>query len=298
MTSFARAKRLALDPVGSAYALAGLARASSLFDRYAALARRNGLDQLHLVLSFDCDTPEDAEVTGGLHRRLVDLGAKPVYAVPGELLERSPETYAAIAADGYEFLNHGYTEHVFVDPDTQRYASCFFYDELPREAVRNDIVRGGRAVEAVTGSRPTGFRVPHFGTFQRPDQLRFLREVLVEEGYRYSSSTTPVFGFRRGPAHRADGIVEFPVSGMRSRPLTILDTWGCFEAPDRSRTADDYFVEGRATAEALAGRGVGILNFYGDPIHVHDEPAFFRTVESWLDVAAPISYADLLERLP
>lgn len=298
MTALARIRRLAGDPVGTGYALAGVVRSSALFDRYARLARARGIDRLYLVLSFDCDTEDDAEVVADLHRRLADLGVQPAYAVPGELLERSADIYGSLAASGAEFLNHGYTEHVYRDPDSGLYASCFFYDQLPRDTVHDDIVRGGEVVERVTGTRPAGFRVPHFGTFQRPDQLRFLHRVLREHGYRFSTSTTPLAAFRHGPVFEAEGIVEIPVSGMRRRPLTILDTWGCFEAPTRARTGDDYLAEGTAIGRTLAERGVGVLNFYGDPLHIHDEPAFFRTVESWLEVATPASYGDLLDRLP
>jgi hypothetical protein len=40
-----------------------------------------------------------------------------------------------------------------------------------------------------------------------------------------------------------------------------------------------------------------VLNFYADPSHVHDAPEFMETVRVWAQLAEPISYARLLDRL-
>jgi hypothetical protein len=60
-----------------------------LFARYGQLARRAGLDRVWLVLSFDCDTPQDADVAEAVHERLMSMGVRPVYAVPGDLLREA-----------------------------------------------------------------------------------------------------------------------------------------------------------------------------------------------------------------
>lgn len=260
-------------------------------------AGRAGLDRPYLVLSFDCDTEEDAAVAWEVHERLAGLGVQPVYAVPGELLQRGEETYRRIAATGAEFINHGHTEHTFFDTQSGRHASCFFYDQLPRAMVRDDVIAGDRTVTEVIGQRPRGFRAPHFGTFQRPDELAFLHGILEELGYAFSSSTMPAHKLRYGPVHRCGSLVELPVTGFPTAPLEVYDTWGCFEAPDRVRTPRDFLAAADLIAADAVQARAGLINVYGDPSHIHGKPEFFDAVERLSAVATPISYGQLLEMI-
>jgi len=269
-------------------------RSESLFARYGQLARRAGLDRVWFVLSFDCDTPRDAEVAWEVHLRLAQMGVTPVYAVPGDLLREAADVYGRIAETGAEFINHGDRMHAVLDEVTGRWRSTFFYDQQPREVLRADVLGGDRTVQEVIGRKPLGFRTPHFGTFQAPEQLQWLHGVLGELDYRFSSSTVPLWGFRHGPAFRRFGRLELPVTGGAEAPLSILDTWSCFEAPDRVRAPADYQREAAGVAEAYALAGAGILNLYGDPSHVHGREEFFRAVESLLEVGRPTTYAQLL----
>lgn len=285
------------DPAMAAYFLRDKVDPRGLWLRYGALARRVGLDRLYFVLSFDCDIEDDIRVVWEVHTRLANMGAKPVYAVPGELLERGEAVYRRILEAGGEFINHGYTEHTYYDTERSAHASCFFYDQLPLDTVRGDIVNGDRCLKEVLGVEPRGFRAPHFGTFQKEKQLSFMHSVLSELGYAFSTSTTPLYAFRKGPIFRDFGVREIPVSGMGSSPLTILDTWGCFMAPGRSLGPDDYYMEGVTAAESFGRAGVGILNYYADPSHIYDQDIFFKTVEKWLAVATPVTYRELLENM-
>ncbi len=167
------------NPVLAGYAVRARLRPSAIFRRYAARARAQGFGKVHFVLSLDCDTDEDIAVVWDLHARLLEIGVRPVYAVPGELLQRGEKTYRRIADTGAEFLNHGYREHTYFDPARGDYASCFFYDQQSPEIVREDVVQGDRALREVLGVVPRGFRTPHFGTYQRPAQLRHLHGVGV-----------------------------------------------------------------------------------------------------------------------
>lgn len=265
--------------------------------RYALLARGAGFRRLYLVLSFDCDTLDDVNVAWGVHSRLLDMGIKPVYAVPGQLLEKGARVYARIRDAGGEFMNHGYTEHTYFDTAQGEHASCFFYDELPLETVRQDVVQGDACLKQVLGIQPRGFRTPHFGSFQKPRQLRFLHSVLRQLDYRFSTSTSPLYAFRYGPAFERYGIREIPVSGMASSPLRILDSWTCFRAPGRTLTPADYLREGFAAAAMYGERGIGLLNYYADPLHIHESPQFFDTVAQWAKVAKPVNYQSLYEEL-
>ena len=265
--------------------------------RHARLARRAGLDRVYLVLSFDCDTDDDAAVAWDVHERLAALGVKPVYAVPGGTLKRGADAYGRIAADGAEFLNHGGREHTYFDEQLGRHASNFFYDQQTPERVARDVDEGHAIVTEVVGREPRGFRTPHFGTFQEDDQLQRLHDQLKGLGYAFSTSTTPRFGVRHGPVSRRFGLPELPVTGVPSAPAEILDTWAFFAAPDRVYGPADYVEEARALAANAERAGAGVINVYGDPVHVHGHDEFFDAVAEWARVATPVSYTELLERM-
>lgn len=291
------ALRLALtDPVAFAFAAGARVSPGIVHGRIESLAARAGLDRLWLILSFDCDTEEDIAVAWDVHSRLMDIGVAAAYAVPGALLRRGERVYRRIAETGAEFLNHGGCEHTYFDAEAGDYRSCFFYDRQPLSAVEADIVEGDAVVRDVIGRAPRGFRAPHFGTFQKPGHLAFLHDALRRVGYAYSSSTTPVHALRRGPAFRRNGLWELPITGRPGRPLSILDTWSCYRAPDRALGPDDYAHDAAALADAAAGR-VGLLNLYADPSHIADQPSFFEAVRCWRSVAEPTDFTGLVARL-
>ena len=260
---------------------------------YQKLARAAGLDRLFLILSFDCDTKYDIAAAWEVHGRLMDMGICPAYAVPGELLVQGADVYRRIAETGAEFLNHGHREHMYFDEATAMHLSCFFYDEQPPEVVGADIRSGDKTVTDVIGVKPSGFRAPHFGTFQTEAQLRFLHRVLTELGYAYSTSTTPGFGLSYGPLFRRYGLMEIPVSGRGERPFDILDSWSYFAVPGRSVGPQDYRHDALRLLTRLTG-GSGLLNYYADPSHIVDQPLFFETMREIVKVAKPISYGDLM----
>lgn len=293
---FSKLRTVASDPVFAGYSAWSRLHVDSLVAKYQAHARAAGLDRLYLVLSFDCDTPDDIATAWDVHRRLLNIGIAPSYAVPGDLLAEGEAVYRRIATSGAEFLNHGGRRHTYFDVAAGAHRSCFFYDQQPLETIEADVVAGDRMVRDIIGVKPYVFRTPHFGTFQAPAQLRFLHEVLRRLGYIFSTSTTPYFGLRYGPAFDRFGIRELPVSGRGSQPLYILDSWSCFAAPDRVLGSEDYKREATAMAARLAG-GPGILNFYADPSHVADQAIFFDTMAALLKVATPISYIALTEKL-
>jgi hypothetical protein len=285
------------NPYRVLYSLRAKAGRDGLYRRYRRLAEQAGFHRLYFILSFDCDTHEDAGIALKVHHRLRTLGVTPTYAVPGELLNKSERVYREIAESGGEFINHGYRDHTYFDTARGYYASCFFYDQLPLQTVRDDIVQGDRNLRGTLGIVPKGFRAPHFGTFQKPSQLRFQHNVLQELGYSFSTSTLPLYAYRFGPAFREFGVMELPVSGMGSMPLRILDSWTCFAAPARRFSPDDFVREGRLAGENFRSLGIGLLNFYADPSHIHDRDEFFDVVAHWAKVAKPVSYGELLTEL-
>lgn len=286
----------ATDPVKTGYFAWSKLSPGSLYDTYRRKARAVKLNRLYLTLSFDCDTAEDAAAAWEVHVRLRDMGVTGAYAVPGAFLEEASSIYGRIAATGAIFINHGYRKHTYFDEQAGGYRSSFFYDQEPRDLVADDIRRGHEAVKAVIGAAPLGFRAPHFGTFQKPSELDFQYRLLSELGYAFSTTTMPLLGLRFGPAFRRRGIWEFPLSGGSSRPLTLINSWGCFRAPDRVLGPDDYRRETVGMARRLS-TGPGLLNFYVDPSHVVDQPIFFAAIAEILKVAEPVTYPQLLARL-
>jgi hypothetical protein len=288
-------KIAAENPTLAGYYVWSRIDADRLINSYQQRAAKAGLDRLYFILSFDCDRPEDIDAAMDVHWRLMDLGICPAYAVPGELLKIGAKAYQRIAATGAEFLNHGHRWHMYFDPEAGDYRSCFFYDELPQNVVEEDVLLGDQCVKDVIGRRPTGFRTPHFGTFQRETELRFLHRILARLGYLFSTSTTPGFGLRYGPAFRRYGLLEIPVSGRGYSPFEILDSWSCFAAPGRKLTPQDYRRDAVRMAERLQGRA-GLLNYYCDPSHIVDQPVFFETIQKLVKLAEPLSYGKFVER--
>jgi hypothetical protein len=297
MHGIASLRKAVEHPVQAGYLLWSRLHLDSLVAAYRMEARRAGIDRLYLIVSFDCDTPDDIAAASVVHARMRQCGITPAYAVPGELLREGAEIFRSIARSGAEFLNHGGRKHTYFDEAAGEYRSNFFYDQQPLAALEEDLAGGDRAVREVLGAPPRGFRTPHFGTFQAPTQLRFLHRELARLGYAYSSSTAPFFGWRHGPVFDRFGLKEIPVSGGGTRPFTIIDSWGCFAAPDRQLAPENYRAETVALARRLAG-GPGLLNYYADPSHVIGQPIFFETMAELARLAAPVTFTQLLARLP
>ena len=234
--------------------------------RGAALARKAGLRQPQFVLSFDCDTDADSVVVAAMHARLRSGGLSPMYAVAGEVMAAAADDYRAVAKDGAVFLNHGFRRHAALDPGSGALTSTYFYGAVSAAEWRDDIRRGDEAIRDILDQRPDSFRTPHFASFENPRDLAALWQFLSEIGYRYSSSTRPLFGLRHGPFFTREGIVEFPVSGCLSEPGQILDSWGLVRSGDG--TSRRLLAELHAYLAMMETGQPGLLNVYLDPADV------------------------------
>ena len=114
------------DPIFAGYAAWSRLHPYASLATYRAKAAQAGLDRLYLVLSFDCDTPEDIEVAWEVHEKLSHIGICAAYAVPGALLREGAEVYRRIAATGAEFLNHGGRSHTYYRLQIGRLSELFF----------------------------------------------------------------------------------------------------------------------------------------------------------------------------
>lgn len=249
-----------------------------------------------LILSFDCDTKEDFKVGLDVHTRLLNMNVMPVYAVPGELLIQGQEVYKKIHATGSEFINHGGRVHTYFDAKLDRYASNFFYDKQEQKVLREDIMLGHKILQDTLGVNAEGWRTPHFGTFQQPKNLKFMYSVLKVLNYKFSTSTVPSWGYKCGSLFKTNEIVEIPVTGVMDAPENIMDTWAYFEAPDRTKSPQDYLVTCLQLAE-FASKNPVLINIYGDPSHIFDKNEFFEGIKILSQVAKNTNYSQLLGQL-
>jgi hypothetical protein len=267
----------------------------SFWKHYDQKSRRLGLKRLYLILSFDCDTPEDIEAAEQLNLWLYKHGIKATYAVPGKQLEYGSDVYRRLAEMGADFINHGGLPHT--EWRENRYWSIHFYNRMSNKEIMDDIQRGHQMVERVIGRIPTGFRTPHFGLFQKEEQLNLLHTILKELGYRYSTSTLPKFAFSHGPLWNRGILWEIPLSGSYRFFFNPLDSWDHVESPYKPVVRDEYAQLFIQTIKHLLDLGVsGVLNYYVDPSHVYKSEAFFKGLEYIVEHQVPtLHYEELLD---
>lgn len=261
---------------------------------YAQKSKKILPQQSKFILSFDCDTEEDIAVVLDVHQKLQSMGITPVYAVPGELLKKGSKVYTQIHQSGAEFINHGGREHTYFDTVHNRHASCFFYDKQSKNDLREDILLGHQILQNVLGITAKGWRTPHFGTFQSPEHMGFLYEILNELNYKFSTSTVPVKGYQFGSVYKDRQMIEIPVTGIFSEPFNILDTWAYFAAPDRTKTPAEYVKEARELAK-FAEKEAILINIYGDPSHIYNKTEFFDAMGILAEKTQNVNYTQFLE---
>lgn len=96
------------------------------------------------------------------------LGVSSSWCIPGIVAEENPEHIKAIQAGGHEIACAGYRHQN--------------YDSLTLAEQRADIAKGCEALAALTGQRPTGFRLP------AGNGAPGFIEALRDQGIRWSSS--------------------------------------------------------------------------------------------------------------
>jgi peptidoglycan/xylan/chitin deacetylase (PgdA/CDA1 family) len=165
-------------------------------------------------------------VTRGLERILAvldEFGADATFYVPGVTAERHPDELAELAAR-HEIAHHGHSH--------RRPGS------LDEQGQRDDVVAGCRALEAITGRRPEGYRAPAW------DLTRCTLEALGACGFAFDSS---LMGDDRPYLVEAGDrvLVELPVH------------WALDDAPHFAHTTDPagLLAVWRAELEAAAREG-------------------------------------------
>jgi polysaccharide deacetylase family protein (PEP-CTERM system associated) len=156
--------------------------------------------------SFESRVEHSVERLLGLLR---DHHARGTFFVLGEIAALHPALVRRIAEEGHEIACHG-DRHEDV------------YQQGPRE-FRADIRQAKMRIEEVIGDRIIGYRAPNF-SIGRAQAWAY--QILIEEGFRYDSSTYPILHDRYGQASAprfpyeiwrdgAESLLEFPIGTAR-----------------------------------------------------------------------------------
>lgn len=142
--------------------------------------------------------------------RLIDLfnenHVKATFFTLGWVAKHCPDVVKRIVDEGHELASHG-TNH-------RRNTT------MNREQVFQDIKESKDILEQVVGKSIVGYRAPSF-SIDKTNEYVF--EILVELGFKYSSSTYPIshdlYGVPDWPRFihtRPEGIVEIPVPTLEN----------------------------------------------------------------------------------
>ena len=171
---------------------------------------------------------------------LSSCGVRGTFFMLGSVALQHPDLAPRITAAGHELASHGWSHRLVSELSPQE-----FGDELLQTA---DLL------ERQTGQRPIGFRAPRWSLSRKTTPWAF--EILVQQGYQYDSSLTPLalIGDPRGPRgpHRimtaAGGLWELPplVTPTLFGNLPTGGGWGFRSLPGRliSRTMQSYHQQG------------------------------------------------------
>ncbi len=155
------------------------------------------------------------ENTAGLLEILDAHQVRGTFFVLGWIASRYPALVERIHEAGHEVASHGF-EHTMIT-------------EMTPEAFRQDIRKSKAILEGITGAPVAGYRAP---TFSIVDKTSWAYEILLQEGYSYSSSVYPIWHDRYGwpdfgddprrVASDANGeIWEVPLTAGRFGPLHV-----------------------------------------------------------------------------
>ncbi|MCB2013782.1 MAG: DUF3473 domain-containing protein [Sphingobium sp.] len=169
---------------------------------------------------WDSLSPRVERNTDAVLALFAESGVKGTFFTLGWVAERFPALIRRIVDAGHELASHGYNhQRVFT----------FTPDQF-----RADLKKSRDLLEQAGGVKVNGYRAPSFSIDARTP---WAHAILVEEGYRYSSSVAPVvhdhYGWPQAPrfAFRplADsGLTELPVTTARLGGRTLAAGGGGF----------------------------------------------------------------------
>ena len=217
-----------------------------------------------LLLSFDCDFPEDALALPEIVRCLESTPIKASFACVGRWVEDYPDEHRAVLECGHELLNHTYSHPELIN-SPEHFVS--FRDDLQERQwrqltvleKREEISRCHELVRDKLDYTMQGFRAPHFGKVDADDLYSALREL----GYTYSTSVLSCRGPELGRPFLTHGILEIPVTTCPRHPFASFDSWHAFYAKGGWHASDFVQVfESRLQSSVRSG---ALTNVYLDP---------------------------------
>jgi hypothetical protein len=275
---------------------------SKITPRLVWALRRRSMKSLKLtepliVVSCDCDTDEDTAAVLEIDTKFSQIGITPEYAVPGEVLVRGSSTYLQLHGRGRKFLNHGYFDHVTVLSNKPA-ENTFLYSDLSVFEIEDDMARGHTAIKDLFGSAPTGWRTPHFGSFEKRSQLKLIATLGKKFGYTYSSSSTGFHSLKHGQIDLSGFTAEIPITGHGSAGLGVLDSWSFLRNKADSNSFDSpaFFAELRQIINRFEGINF-LLNIYLDPRFLPKTEIFWDELRRELIGIRSVSFEEVLEKV-
>lgn len=241
-----------------------------------------GITKPNFVLSFDCDTLIDAKYVCEINEKLLSLNINPIYAVPVEIIEESIIEYTKLVRSKVKFMNHGFASHTNFDSKNKEYKITLNYNDLSEIEIYEDILKADKFLQGFLDKKPDTFRTPHFGFVQSSKQIEYLHKLLLDLGYKYSSSTNPFYSLSKtGYPMNTTIIKEFPLSGMFSKPLSILDSWK-FIIKNNNYDKNDFIKEIESYLKYFNDFNPPfVFNLYVDPSHVYNFDDFFSIISKF-----------------
>lgn len=220
---------------------------------------------------------------------LKELDVTSSWFVPGVVAEENPEHLRAIQAGGHEIACAGYRHQN--------------YDNLDLTAQSADIAKGCETLAALTGQRPTGFRIPagngapgfiealrdqgiRWSSSWRGDDLPFAHPTspeVIELPLHYELEDEPYFAFNLSPA----------VPPAQSRIASYSHTLGNLQMDFAGfhRFGLCYVLRLHPEIIATPGR-IGVLRELLEAIVQHDDVWIATGAEVarwWAESAAPVT---------
>lgn len=217
-----------------------------------------------LLLSFDCDFPEDALALPEIARQLRGHSISASFACVGRWVEDYPEAHQAVLDEGHELFNHSYSHPELVNSPQHFVSSRDDFNprrwhELTLAERDGEIQRCQEVVGDRLGYEMNGFRAPHFGNVSAGD----LYAILERLGMDFSSSVLAPHGEKFGIPLWKGRLLEIPVTTCPRHPLTSFDSWHAFYA--RGGWHRNDFAELLQKRLEGAVRGCALTNIYLDP---------------------------------
>ncbi len=155
--------------------------------------------------------PDFARSLEPLLNALSETNTKATFFIVGSLAPVWQNEIRMLSYAGHEIGLHGYTHE--------------FLSEIGSHKFHKELVDGKNTLEDVLGKEVKGFRAPYFSLTR---QTLWAPEIILENGFSYSSSVLPAWnpqagfpGAPREPFLWKCGLIEFPVPTFGIGPIRL-----------------------------------------------------------------------------